>query len=254
MEHDAPIDEIIEQWRRRQAWHRTEKSITLQAKALCRRLTGGDRTAADAVYRAALAGSDDELAALAFAAIHPLTEARATIERNRKTVERRLVRLARDLPVAAWAKETRGLGMLGLAGIVGEAGNLATYETHARLWKRLGLAVMSDGTRQRRIKGDAAIEHGYNAARRSLVWTIGTAIIKVGGPYREIYDARKALEAERVTTKGHAHNRAKRYMEKRLVRDLWRAWRQATPHPADRPKILVPAGARATPSEERIAP
>src|SRR5438128_3824242 len=33
----ANIYEIREQWRRRQNWHRAEKSLTLQARALCRR-------------------------------------------------------------------------------------------------------------------------------------------------------------------------------------------------------------------------
>lgn len=47
------------------------------------------------------------------------------------------------------------------------------------------------------------------------------------GPLRLLYDERKAYEAGRVETPAHAHNRAKRYIEKRLIRDLWRAWRAA---------------------------
>jgi hypothetical protein len=116
--------------------------------------------------------------------------------------------------------------MLSLAAIVGEAGDLSNYANPAKLWKRLGLAVMPDGTRQRRVTGVEGLEHGYSPARRSVVWNIGACIVKAGGPLKAVYDARKVYETPRVETKGHAHNRAQRYVEKRFVRDLWIAWRR----------------------------
>ena len=223
----AVISEIREQWRRRQNWHRAEKSLTLQAKALCRRLTRGDKKEAELLFKAALGkGELHHLADVAFGAIFPLIEARKGLEKHRKAVEKRLEKLAASLPVAPWVDSVRGFGLLSLAGIVGEAGDLSAYANPAKLWKRMGVAVMPDGGRQRRIAGDEAIEHGYSPSRRSLVWAIGDCLIKQGDAYRSIYDVRKVLEAERVETKGHAHNRAKRYMEKRLLLDLWRAWRQ----------------------------
>lgn len=221
------IAEIREQWRRRQAWHRAEKSLTLQAKALCRRLVAGDRKAADALYAAALGKGEHPLAEIALAAIFPLTEARNGVEHHRKLVEKRLAKLAEELPVAPWVKSVRGFGLPSLAAIVGEAGDLSAYSNPAKLWKRLGLAVMPDGTRQRRIGGVDALDHGYSPARRSVVWNLGACLIKAGGPLKEVYGARKAYEAERVATKAHAHNRAQRYIEKRLLRDLWSAWRRA---------------------------
>ena len=84
---------------------------------------------------------------------------------------------------------------------------------------------MPDGTRQRRTGGADALDHGYSPARRSVVWNIGACIVKAGGPLKAVYDARKVYEAQHVTTKAHAHNRAQRYVEKRFVRDLWIAWR-----------------------------
>jgi hypothetical protein len=136
-----------------------------------------------------------------------------------------------------------GLGDFSLAGIIGECGGHAPgdFRSPAALWKRMGLAVIGDG-RQRRVAGDAALEHGYSPTRRSLMWTVGECIIKAQvraekdadgtrtgsraiGPYGALYLERKAYEAERVETAAHAHNRAKRYTEKRLLRDLWRAWR-----------------------------
>lgn len=219
------IAELIEQWRRRQAWHRAEKSLTLQAKALCRRLVGGDKAEAERVYKAALGKGEHDLGEVAFGAIFPLHEAKTVIEGQRKAVEKRLERLAKELPVWPWVEGVRGVGPLSLAAIVGEAGDLRAYSGPAKLWKRMGLAVIQ-GKNQRRVTGDAALEHGYNAARRSVMWNIGACMIKAGGVYRGIYDERKAYESERVETKGHAHNRAQRYIEKRFARDLWVAWRR----------------------------
>ncbi|WP_066922879.1 hypothetical protein [Methylobacterium sp. CCH5-D2] len=220
------IAELREQWRRRQAWHRAEKALTLQAKALCRRLAeGGDKAEADRIYGAAYGKGSHPLADIALAATFPLTEARDSIAKHRAAVEKRLVKLAKALPVAPWVEGTRGVGLLSLAAIVGEAGDLGAYANPAKLWKRMGLAIMPDG-RQRRTTGAAALDHGYSPARRSVVWNIGACIMKAGGPLKEIYDARKLYELPRVETKGHAHNRAQRYVEKRFLRLLWCEWRK----------------------------
>lgn len=224
------IAELREQWRRRQAWHRAEKSLTLQAKALCRRLAeGGDKKEAETIYKAALGKGSHPMAEVALAAIFPLDEARKAIETHRKAVEKRLTKLAKELPVAPWVEGTRGVGLLSLAAIVGEAGDLSGYANPGKLWKRMGMGVMGDGTRQRRVGGVAALDHGYSPARRSVVWNIGACIVKAGGPLKEIYDARKIYETPRVETKLHAHNRAQRYTEKRFLRMLWSAWRKAGP-------------------------
>lgn len=239
------IDELIEQWHRRQMWHRAEKSLTLQGKSMCRRLMAGDKGEAETLYKSAMNGQDHELAPIAHAAMMPLLAGRDLIETSRKQVEKRLTEIAKQLPTADFIEGVRGVSWLSLAGIVGEAGNLSKYGNVAKLWKRMGLAVINGG-RQRKVTGDDALLHGYSPTRRSLMWTIGDCIVKAGGPYREIYDKRKAYEiakakehgltvcpaakipkkdADKYRSDGHIHNRAKRYMEKRLLRDLWRAWR-----------------------------
>lgn len=244
------IAEIREQWRRRQAWHRAEKALTLQVKAICRRLAGGEIKDADKLYRAAIKGDDAHpLATTALAAIFPLVEARDGMEKHRKAVERRLAKIAKTLPVAPWIESVRGVGIASLAAVVGECGDLSEYDNPAKVWKRMGLAVMGDGTRQRRIGGAEAMEHGYSPSRRSIAWNIGECIVKAGGPYKELYDARKVYEAERVETKAHAHNRAKRYVEKRVLRDLWRAWRSGE---ADR--LAVPDEALPPHQDTGLAP
>ena len=224
----AVIAEIREQWRRRQAWHRAEKSLTLQAKALCRRLAGGEIKDADRLYNAALGKGEHVMAEVAFAAIFPLVEARDSVAKHRAAVEKRLSKLANSLPVADWVKGVRGVGLGSLAAIIGEAGDLSAYDTPAKLWKRMGLAVI-DGGRQRRVAGAAALDHGYSPGRRSVMWNVGASIIKAGGELKQAYDARKVIEATRCETKGHAHNRAQRYVEKRFLRMLWSEWRKPIP-------------------------
>lgn len=96
----------------------------------------------------------------------------------------------------------------------------------------MGVALV-DGIRQGGLSKTASkddwIDHGYNRQRRSRMWNIGDALIKSNrdGRYRTIYLARKEYEITRDPEMQpiKAHRRAQRYMEKRLLRDLWRAWR-----------------------------
>lgn len=165
-------------------------------------------------------------------------------------------RLAAQLPVwEAWGKGVRGFSVRGLAVIVGEAGDLANYPKKGHLWKRMCLAVMGDGDglddhRQGNPGTNAGkadwIAEGYSKQRRSRMFVIGDSLIKTQGPYREVYLGRKVYEVARAEalgltvapaakipdkrkaefrSDGHVHRRAQRYMEKRLLRDLWRAWR-----------------------------
>lgn len=242
------IDAIVEQWRQRQSWHRAEKSLTLQAKAICRRVVGGDKKDADALYNAIMGKGEHVHEAAGLAATQPILSARDTVEAARKGTEKKLTKLALQLPppVVEFCEQTRGLALPSLAAIVGEAGDLSNYSNPAKLWKRMGLAVMPDGGRERRVKGVDAIEHGYNAERRSVMWNIGEALLRAGGAYADLIRERKTIEVakaeaeglavkpsaqikagEQARSNGHIHNRAKRYAEKRLLRDLWRVWRQS---------------------------
>lgn len=169
---------------------------------------------------------------------------------------RHMERLSATLP--AWlgfGSSVRGFSARGLGTIVGEAGDLALYSTHSKLWKRMGVAVigLGDGLNDHRqgapgsgSSKDDWIREGYSPSRRSKLFVIGDSLIKTTGPYRDVYLARKAYEIERAKalgldvapaakipksrtrefrSDGHVHHRSQRYMEKRLLRDLWRAWR-----------------------------
>lgn len=133
--------------------------------------------------------------------------AREPFERVEKTAHKEMGRLAEMLPVWEWGKNIRGFGVVSLAVIVAEAGDLSNYPKKGHLWKRMGLAVI-DGVRQGGLrKGapkEAWIKHGYNGHRRSRVWSIGEALIKnnADGPYRSVYLKRKAVEYAKAVAEG----------------------------------------------------
>lgn len=165
-----------------------------------------------------------------------------------KDQTRLMSELAMQLP--AWkdfGEGVRGFGAVCLAVIVGEAGDLGKYPKPGHLWKRMGLALI-DGVRQGGLPKGAAkelwIEHGYNRRRRSRMWTIGDTLIKGNrdGEYRTAYLMRKEYEVARdpEIKKIVAHRRAQRYMEKRLLKHLWQAWRRASNAKSEKTGNVLP--------------
>lgn len=227
---DAPAFlRIREYHRKRVDLHRAEKALTLRIKAVCRRFCDGDKDEAEVLYKALGDPDAHEHSAHASDWVAPLIASRDMIEAERKKPEKLMAKEAKALAAWPWVESVGGFGALGFAQIIGEAGDLRNYSNPAKLWKRMGLAVINGG-RQRKIAGDEALLHGYSPDRRSIVWNVGACVIKyTRGPnaYRDLYLARKVVEQSKVPdgTKALWHNRAKRYMEKRLLRDLWRAFR-----------------------------
>lgn len=195
--------------------------------------------------------------------IEPFLFAMRPLEERRASYEKEMARLVKSLPIYAWAKQVKGLGDVSLANIIGACGDIGTYKSVSAVWKRMGLAVMN-GCRQGNPGKDASkedwIAHGYNKKRRSVVWNVGNSLILGMGRFRPVYgedvDAneeytyyqkvfanRARYEAERLPHKdgtpvkssdkgkdsysAHAANRAKRYVEKRLLRNLYLEWRRA---------------------------
>jgi hypothetical protein len=255
-----PLNIIVERWRWRQDMLRARQRLELQAKAICRRLMEGDKVAGAKLYQQVIAADVHPLRA----ALDPFLVAMEPLGAAKRAIERDLEKQARELSIFAWAESVRGLGALSLAGIIGECAiGPGDYRNPSALWKRMGLAVIAGG-RQRRVTGADALEHGYNAERRSLMWNIGGAIMKAQlraprdddgkrtdgetvaiGPLGQLYLDRKAYLIEREAgrdepwTPMHIHNDAKRYVEKRLLRSLWQEWRRAIESPQTR--LGVPA-------------
>lgn len=152
-------------------------------------------------------------------------------------IEKEMVKLVKTLPVAKWCDEVRGFGLLSLAAIVGECGNIGEFRGPASLWKRLGLApIQSRGVTQMpstwRSKGGLSAEEwteaGYSPRRRSIMFVIGECLVKQNkGEFRARYDeAKKAgKKKHKDWTDGHAHNHGMLLAVKRLVKRLWQKWR-----------------------------
>lgn len=233
----AAIGHIVELHRRRWDMIRARQRLDLQAQSALRRMLDGDKAAAAKAWAKVKAAPDtaDPWLAGYVAACQPLLAVQAD-------TERRLAKAVKALPIHSWAKQVAGLGDVSLSAIIGECAHpVGSYRSPAAVWKRMGLAVI-EGERQRRVTGDAALLHGYNAERRAIMWNIGACLIKAQvravkgddgsregsvaiGAYGQLYLDRKAIEVARTETAAHAHNRAQRYIEKRLLKDLWRAWR-----------------------------
>jgi hypothetical protein len=243
---DPLVDSIVEVYRHRTWQLRAEMKLTLQAKAVCRSLCAGDKDEADKLYAAVTTDKPHPLADIARGATMYMLQARNVLTAPREAYEKRLEALAKQLPVADWCKETKGLGFMTLAKIVGEAKDApGTYRSPACLWARFGMGVLGDGTRQRKIAGDGALELPYSPTRRSLMYLAGDGLLKAQvravkdekgkptgervaiGPYGQLYIDRRTYEEARECKPMVAHMRAKRYIEKRLLRELWRAWRAA---------------------------
>lgn len=144
-----------------------------------------------------------------------------------KPLAKALEDIGSQLPHASWVRSVRGFGMLNYASIIAETGDLRNYANPAKVWKRLGLGVMSDGSRQRRVRGEEGKEHGYSPRRRKTAWLLGESLVRMNdGPYREAYLRYK--EYQKAKNPGMSpqaiNNRAKRYMVKMVIRDLWRVW------------------------------
>ena len=186
-----------------------------------------------------------------------LSEARAHILKHVRSLDKQLENNAKELPgYTELVLTTSGFGALGLAQIIGEAGDLRNYSMHSKLWKRMGLHVF-DGracwTKRPGMSAEQWTAAKYNPRRRSVMYTItNLGLMTKKNRYRDYRDER--LKLERVKAKdeckmivpakkipkgredefrsaGHILNRANRAAGKKLLRDLWKIWRREAMDP-----------------------
>lgn len=248
----ATLDRLAELQVRRKFYISVVNKQTNAVKALVRRALGWrydeDEAArkklnarAERIVAAALAGKEQAegdagiYAVLAYdlatvgVAIEPCVKARHEIELEMK-------RIVRSLPIFQWAKGVKGLGELGLAVILAEAGDLSGYPKKGHLWKRLGLApyegkAYSTWRAKGGLTADEWVDAGYSPRRRAEIYAVISEPLfrqqtVANGPYRAIYDRRRehTAAAHPDWTKMHSHMDALRIMTKSLLRDLWQEW------------------------------
>jgi hypothetical protein len=257
------ISDITYLWRLRQRWHKAEKSLILQGKALCRsKVPEGDKKLATELFDRVVDEKETETGISS--ALQPFLLSIEHFQSSRKGIEKELVKMARKLPAYDWIKSVHGIGDGGYASIVGEAGDITKYKSVAALWKRMGLAVIEGGRQRCVSNAEDALIHGYNPSRRSVMWCVGTNLIGSLGvgrrpeidvdlaqydwpPYQKLFVERCRYLVEKdpekygrgTTEKAdkttgevilkesyskHCAASAKRYVEKRFLRDLYAEW------------------------------
>ena len=193
---------------------------------------------------------------LVIGAVAMTDKARGPADNDRARHEKEMENLAELLPVAPWIETVPGLGMLGLATIIAETGDLSNYPNVGMVWKRLGYAPYrglagSSWKRETWRNGQKAltkeewIANPFSGRRYALIHTISVwlknkqwigvkktedGVGKPNGHYGEIYAARRAATA--IThpdwSKGHAHMDALRVMMKDVLAELWDQWNHAS--------------------------
>lgn len=156
------------------------------------------------------------------------------------TANLQLQKLMRKHPLGPWVKAQKGIGDKQAARLLGVISDPYWHSAEERprtvseLWAYCGLKPF-----QRRQKGQQA---NWSDDAKKRVWLIATSCLKAGGPYRDVYDRRRELTAEREHTvecvrcgpsgkpaqpgtpwsAGHQHADALRITSKRILQDMWR--------------------------------
>lgn len=194
--------------------------------------------------------SDSYIAETMAQELELLAQTLSLYEKRRDVIEGEMKKLVKQLPVYFWVKSIAGLGEIGLAVIIGEAGDLSKYHNIRHLWKRLGLAPFekNDETRAmsqwhgNQLDADEWTSMGYSGKRRAEIYACvgeslgkhqlgsaakaGTDFSVAKGPYGHVYVARRnrCIAAHPDWSRGHLHGDAMRVMTKAVLKDLWREW------------------------------
>ncbi|HWJ39583.1 MAG TPA: hypothetical protein VNT29_00550 [Candidatus Limnocylindrales bacterium] len=171
--------------------------------------------------------------------LKPLDKALDEVTSIEEGIDRHLERLAKDHPAAAWIKETRGVSLRMIGRVLSIVGSLDRFPNVAKLWSYLGLAVVN-GRAPRRERGKKL---RFAPEGPMMAYRISSSIVKTGGPYRVMYDRKRAeYDARpklgpsacpfghehrdkegklRQCGDAHPHQAAMRYIAKAVLKDLW---------------------------------
>lgn len=202
--------------------------------------------------------SDGETRGLGLDVAHPSVARLAAIveglENLTKEATKALEKEMRAHPLGPWVKAQKGVGDKQAARLLAAIGDPyirpkmdhddgSTEPSRPRLvselWAYCGYHVLDSGLAPARRRGQLA---NWSEDARKRAWLISASIIKAGGPYREVYDARRARDAEAThhiacvrcgpsgkpaqpgtpLSLGHQHARAMRAVSKEVLLNLWK--------------------------------
>lgn len=196
---------------------------------------------------------------VADAAKHELAMAREMmlpLTTRREEIETEMECAATTLPVSKFLENVPGVKAIGLAVIIGEAGNLSNYSSIRKLWRRLGFG-MAEGHEAHaystwRMKGGLTADDwtraGYSPKRLGQIYGVISVPLnmhKAKGKYGVVYNKRRAQTLvshpewyldkngkQKLSPKGepssaHAMNDAIRIMTKSFLKDLYTEWNRS---------------------------
>lgn len=180
------------------------------------------------------------------------------LEAAEKQHFRRLETILRDYPIfTEFLEKVKGVGPA-MAGVIISEFNIHKARYPSSLWAYAGLDVADDGMgrsrRKEHLRETEYTDRNGKAAQRmgitfnpflktKLVGVLGSSFLRAGdSPYARTYyeykhrlesharyglvnDGRKDDNERMITSKGRRHNMAIRYMVKRFLVDLYKAWR-----------------------------
>lgn len=175
-------------------------------------------------------------------------------------------------PAYWWFSHVKGVGRENIGKVVGfirikpekgtdKEGNekdLPYADTISSAWKFCGYALDENGNTQKRTKGEKL---DYCAPLRSMLYRLGTSLLRAKGKFYDFYNDKKAqyerryieqgwkivpatqltikngkkVEVHGIISEGHIHSLAFRKMMKLFVALLWLAWRKGEGLPETEP-------------------
>lgn len=232
-------------YRRDYAWKQAYTRLTNQGQALIRRQICEERQISSTLTKdSKLDATIRKEAAQRWAAVvkgegtltdtamtMPIAEAYLHLLQSRAETAKILVKLGETAMHAETILKVRGLAGGSYAAILAEAGPITNYSNPAKLWKRFGLAVDGD-RRQGNLAGLSAedrtakgVADGYSPRRRALLKIVSDNVIRASDvTYRKVFDEYKEAQLAKGLSKGHANNRALRYVAKRILLHIWQIW------------------------------
>jgi hypothetical protein len=162
-----------------------------------------DRLAANNQIRAIMQERDDGVAPLT------LTFFAENFQRLENGLKIALGAWAQHDPLGKWALSIRGIGPVLAAGLLAHI-DIARCSHVAPIWRFAGLDPS--------LKWEKGQKRPYNARLKTLCWKVADSFIKCGGPYREVYDHRKAFELAR-DARGENSETAAKTLEERNIQD-----------------------------------
>lgn len=126
-------------------------------------------------------------------------------------------------PLYPWLKSVKGIGPTLGTKLLGLGIDIHKADTVSKLWRFAGYATI-DGEAEKMVKGEQA---HYNKRLKTTLYLVATSFMKLGSPYRRIYDeARAQYEKTKPDwSDGHKHMAAMRKMNKVFLQHLWIIWR-----------------------------